>query len=139
MQAQKQVEDAILRESEKNHLDPVLVVAVIEHESQFRPHKRGTHGEIGLMQIKPKTGKWIAKRNGIPWTSDAALEDPSYNIKVGTAYLGMLKSRFHQQKLYLAAYNMGPTRVKQLVRRSEVPHRYSRQVLKQYHRLYAMN
>ncbi len=131
-----EVQDAILRESRKNHLDPLLVVAVIEHESAFSPHKRGRHGEIGLMQIKPATGAWIARNREIAWKPEG-LDDPSFNIAIGTAYLGMLKNRFHERRLYLAAYNMGPSRMKSLIRKREVPRRYSRQVLRRYRRLYA--
>lgn len=54
---------AVIEESEKQELDPIFILAVIQTESQFNPEARGHLGDSGLMQILPDTAKWIAKNN----------------------------------------------------------------------------
>lgn len=123
----------ILEEATKHELDPMFVSAVIEGESSFNPNAKGPVGEIGLMQIRPSTGKWIAKREGIKWTGKNMLKDPAMNIKLGTAYLAFLRQQFdgHGQ-LYVAAYNMGSTNVKRALKKSVWPKDYPRHVMKRY-------
>lgn len=124
---------AILVEATNHELDPMFVAAVIEGESSFNPNAKGPVGEIGLMQIRPSTGKWIAKKLKIKWTGKDMLRDPSMNIKLGTAYLAFLREQFdgHGQ-LYVAAYNMGSTNVKRALKRSVWPKDYPRHVMKRY-------
>jgi soluble lytic murein transglycosylase-like protein len=59
-----------------------LATAVIRVESNFNPMARGSHGEIGLMQIKPATARMMG------YSGDAkGLFDPETNIKYGMKYL----------------------------------------------------
>ena len=37
----------------ENHVDPMLVKAVVWRESRFNPRAHGRAGELGLMQIMP--------------------------------------------------------------------------------------
>lgn len=61
-----------------------LAHAVIRIESNYRPNARGSHGEIGLMQIKPSTARMLG------YTGSAkGLYDPETNIKYGMKYLAM--------------------------------------------------
>lgn len=104
---------AIIEESEKQGLDPVFTLAVIQTESGFNPNAKGKLGDSGLMQILPETGKWIAETNDIPWEGKKALFDPVYNIKIGTAYFATLGSDFATAPIeYLRAYNLAPTTVR---------------------------
>ncbi len=59
-----------------------LATAVIRVESNFNPMARGTHGEIGLMQIKPATARMMGYSG-----SAKGLFDPETNIKYGMKYL----------------------------------------------------
>ncbi|MFX5793561.1 transglycosylase SLT domain-containing protein, partial [Acinetobacter baumannii] len=68
-------------------------VAVIDTESSFRPNARGSHGEIGLMQLKPSTAQWIARRHGLPWWGPATLLDPAAIVRLGAAYLSDIRNR----------------------------------------------
>src|SRR5215831_6670463 len=52
----------------EHHVDPLLLLAVIEQESKFDPRASGRHGSVGLMQIKPFVARDIAKRHGIPYS-----------------------------------------------------------------------
>ncbi|WP_064694704.1 lytic transglycosylase domain-containing protein [Rhizobium aegyptiacum] len=59
-----------------------LATAVIRVESNFNPNARGSHGEIGLMQIKPATARMMGYSG-----SAKGLFDPETNIKYGMKYL----------------------------------------------------
>lgn len=124
---------AILEEATKHSFDPMFVAAVIEGESSFNPEARGPVGEIGLMQLRTSTGKWMAQRLKVKWIGSSALKDPVFNITLGTAYLAWLREKFdgHGQ-LYVAAYNMGSTNVKRALKKSVWPKDYPRHVMKRY-------
>src|SRR5690606_34240932 len=60
----------IINESLKHALDPYFVMAVISGESSFNPHAIGPVGEIGMMQIRPTTGKWMAEILKTSWRGE---------------------------------------------------------------------
>lgn len=127
------VAKTIIHEASLQGLDPYFVMAVISGESSFNPLATGPVGEIGLMQIRPSTGKWIAGINKLPWNGEKSLRDPITNIKLGVAYLGWLRNKFEGHgQLYLAAYNMGPRSVKSAVSRNIYPKDYPIHVMKRY-------
>jgi soluble lytic murein transglycosylase-like protein len=133
------IQASILKESQKYNLDPIMLLSIIKIESNFSIHKHGKHGEIGLMQIKPSTGKWIAKKNGLTWKGPKTLEDPASNIQIGAAYLSFLKDQFSsRQPLYLAAYNMGIGNVRKAIQRKVIPRDYAHRVMCEYHSYYAL-
>ena len=74
---------ALISKYAKQYDVPVaLATAVIRVESNFNPMARGTHGEIGLMQIKPATARMMGYSG-----SAKGLFDPETNIKYGMKYL----------------------------------------------------
>lgn len=96
--------DLIYKEAVKNDIDPALVAAVVHQESQFKPTAKSPVGALGLMQLMPRTGKWMGAKN---------LLDPQQNVKAGVKYLKYLQERFgDDQTLILAAYNGGEGNVK---------------------------
>lgn len=112
------VAQTIISESRKAEFDPVFILAVIQTESSFNPEARGTSGEIGLMQILPSTGAWIAKKYNIPWRGEKTLRDPIMNVKLGIRYFEHLRSEFGGTAYhYLPAYNMGPTNMRRIDRK----------------------
>ncbi len=92
---------AILAAAEaRNHVDALLLAAVVEAESQFSPHAVSPCGAVGLMQILPATGEAYGIKN---------LRDPSANVEAGSRYLQHMLERFRgRPDLALAAYNTGP-------------------------------
>ncbi len=136
----KQVLDTVLSifdEARRFGFDPYFLLAVIERESRFNPNVRGRHGEIGLMQIKPETAKWIAERYGFPWTGAQMLYDPATNIRFGAAYLDFLRRSFRSDGLlYLSAYNMGPKRTREVLRYKNRRSFYASEVVGNYIRMH---
>lgn len=124
---------AVLRASFKHRLDPVFLLGMIKTESRFNPKTVGTHGEIGLMQIMPKTAEWISKRMGIRWRGAESLQDPETNIRLATAYLSLLRKKVKTSgQDYISAYNMGPTNVRKLRKKSIEPKIYLDKVIANY-------
>jgi soluble lytic murein transglycosylase-like protein len=80
-------------------VDPVLVRAVIQVESDFNPQCVSRKGARGLMQLMPET----ARRYNV-----ASMHDPEQNIRGGVAYLRDLLTMFRGDVQHaLAAYNAG--------------------------------
>ena len=102
--------DEITEYSQKNGVDPYLVMGLIHQESYFNPNAKSVVGATGLMQLMPATGKELAGRLGIA----SRLTDPTTNIRLGTAHFKMLVSLFGgNTELAIASYNAGQGRVAQ--------------------------
>lgn len=129
---------AIIAESDKNGFDPVFVMAVIQNESGFNPEMRGSFTEIGLMQIKPTTAAWLAKKFKIKYRGEKSLNDPIQNIRLGVAFMASLRDQFESHsQLYISAYNMGARRVRQIVADDRMPKDYVQAVMKRYVAIYS--
>ncbi len=90
-------------------LDPFLVQSIMRCESSNDPNAVSDAGAIGLMQIMPDTGTWIAHKLDLDsvYTQDM-LKDPEKNIEFGCWYLHFLSGRFHKNEMQMiAAYNAG--------------------------------
>ena len=93
-------------------LKKILPLSVIRRESEFDPEVISPVGARGLMQLMPKTAKEMADKTGIVYSKDRLLSDPTYNVKLGIAYLDELSDRFDGNIILVsAAYNAGPTRL----------------------------
>ncbi len=102
----------IAQKSEEYALDPYLVSAVIRAESGFRIAAVSPKGAVGLMQIIPGTGAWIAEKLKMDDYDAEMLTDPHVNIEFGCWYLNYLYGRFSgDEDKMLAAYNAGPNKV----------------------------
>lgn len=131
------IAEAVLKESKRHSLDPLLILAVIEVESRFRPSAVSPGGARGLMQIRPFVATALAESANIEtWTGKESLDDPILNIRLGVFYLGQLKENFKDLKLALTAYNLGPAQVKnRLEERVPMSFTYAKKVLS-VHRIY---
>jgi soluble lytic murein transglycosylase len=102
-----QHEDIIRQQAREKNLDPALVAAVIYAESRFR-NQESNAGAIGLMQITPKTARYIERLSGGTTFVTSDLADPQINISYGCYYLRHLRDRYGQNEVAaLAAYNAG--------------------------------
>lgn len=98
--------------SKKYKVERETIYSIIKIESDFREGVVSHKGAVGLMQIMPPTGEWMAKSHDLPY-SEKMLLDPVYNIKIGTLYLHYLMNRYDGDiEKVLVAYNAGPSRLK---------------------------
>jgi soluble lytic murein transglycosylase len=97
--------------SEKNELNPLLVTALMRQESRFEQKIRSSAGAVGLMQVLPDTAKWIAPQIKAD-SKKIDLENPDYNIMMGTWYLVHTHEQYGDNSmLAIASYNAGPGNV----------------------------
>jgi soluble lytic murein transglycosylase len=117
------------RQARRFHIDPLMVLAVIQVESRFDPGAVSDQGAIGLMQLQSATARDLAMDLGVEWTGDELLYDPELNVELGCAYLRRLIDRFGDQDAALAAYCSGPTLVEaRLDANGRIPLAYSDRV-----------
>ena len=92
--------EKLVREAADRHrVDPALIRAVIEIESNWNAGAVSRKGAVGLMQLIPTT----AQRFGV---ND--LFSPQQNVDAGVRYLKTLLERYNGNlELALAAYNAG--------------------------------
>lgn len=95
-------------------LDPFDVAALIRQESEFNPGARSRANAYGLMQLRPATGRMVGRQQGLRAVSTRSLLNPDISIQLGTRYLRQQLDNWDGD-LYrtLAAYNAGPTRVRE--------------------------
>ena len=78
---------------EINGIDPAIVFAIIERESDFQPDVVNPFsGCVGLMQLHPSTLKWLERETGCVYNP----YDPYQNTAGGIYLLGWLMQRYDQ-------------------------------------------
>lgn len=101
-------QDLVEKYAVKYHTDSHLTAAVIKNESKFNHEVHSHRGAVGLMQIMPETGSWIAMQLNEKDFTQEKLHEPELNIRYGTWYLSFLEKEFKgNEVLVLAAYNAG--------------------------------
>ena len=91
--------------AQRRGIDPYLVAAVVREESSYYPRAISRAGARGLMQLMPATARLMAPPGD--------LDDPGFNIELGTRFLAGLMREFNDPRLAIAAYNAGPKNVRQ--------------------------
>jgi hypothetical protein len=106
--------------SRKYAISEDLVYGIIWTESRFNPRAVSPVGARGLMQLMPRTASYLA--DCIDWRGRANAFDPDFNIHAGTYYIARLLKEFNgNERLALAAYNAGPTKVRRWLASSGLP------------------
>jgi soluble lytic murein transglycosylase-like protein len=98
-----QLRDSIYAElisaaAQTHGVDPILVQALIQVESNYQPRARSHKGAMGLMQLMPATAREYRVRNAY---------DPKANVDAGVRKLKSLIDKYGVFDLALAAYNAG--------------------------------
>ncbi len=92
--------------------DPTILHAVVRQESAFDAEAISNAGARGLMQLMPETALRVARRLKMPFSKNRLTRDPTYNLRLGQAYLADMLGEYDGSLiLALAAYNAGPVRV----------------------------
>jgi len=104
--------DELCAAAEEFSLDPCLVAGLVYCESTFRPDAISRVGAVGLGQIMPETGQWLAEKLGIEDYDEEMLTDPQINLRMCCWYLRFLLDRYDgRQQEALTAYNAGQGQV----------------------------
>ncbi|MCL4523642.1 MAG: transglycosylase SLT domain-containing protein [Acidobacteria bacterium] len=102
--------DHIYKYSNKNEIDPMLVAGLIRQETIFQSDAVSNKGAVGLMQVLPKTGRQLARKEKVGYAR-ARLFAPEYNLRLGTVYFSDLIKKMGSIEAALASYNAGDDRV----------------------------
>jgi len=113
-------------------LDPLLVLAIIKVESQFKPDARSYAGAVGLMQVMPIVMREVGDEISVRKKEE--LYDPYKNLHLGIHYLTFLLQKYENDlQNALVAYNLGPSALDaRLSRKNYVPLTYYRKVMQFY-------
>ncbi|MCX5802281.1 MAG: lytic transglycosylase domain-containing protein [Proteobacteria bacterium] len=131
----KTIAQIVYEESKLYGVDYRLVLAMMKVESNFRNNMVSPRGARGLLQIKPSLAKFIAKDVGIKWGGAKTLNEPDTNIKIGVHFFSKLMEDFDNINMALHAYNMGPTRLKEILSEKNKPkNTFLNLVLKEYNK-----
>jgi hypothetical protein len=97
------IDHLVRQAANRNQVDPQLVHAIIQVESDYQPNALSSKGAMGLMQLIPATAMRFGVENPF---------DPKQNIEGGVIYLKYLLNLFGGDlSLALAAYNAGENSV----------------------------
>ena len=89
-----------------------MAISVARQETEFRDRAVSPKGAVGVMQIKPSTGREVAEGIGLTGNIGQMLRSRETNVQLGAAYLRERLNEFTgSYVLAIAAYNAGPRRV----------------------------
>jgi soluble lytic murein transglycosylase len=106
----------------RQKLESHWLFAIARQESALNPGARSPVGAMGLMQLMPATAQQTARSSGLRYRGSSDLLDPATNVQLGSQYMRRMLDDFGQNRiLAAAAYNAGPGRVRQWLRRLPGP------------------
>ena len=104
----------IKKAATQSALDQSLVFGLIRQESRFWAEAVSSAGALGLMQVMPATGKWIATQMKATDYRPSQLADVGVNTGFGAFYLRtVLDQMGGSEPMAAASYNAGPGRARQ--------------------------
>jgi soluble lytic murein transglycosylase len=103
----------VFREYAKSHgVDESWVLGLVRQESRFNNTARSGAGAAGLMQVMPRTAKFVAHRIGLRNYRAKSVTDIETNVTLGTGYMKLVMEQLGHPVLASAAYNAGPSRAR---------------------------
>jgi soluble lytic murein transglycosylase len=99
-------------------VEPAVVYSIARQESAFNPKDVSSANALGLMQVTPEAGRYVAKKFNVTFDQARLLNDNVYNMQIGSAELGdNIASYNGSYILAFAGYNAGRGRVHEWVTR----------------------
>jgi soluble lytic murein transglycosylase len=93
-----------------------MIHAITRQESQFDQTIASSANAQGLMQLLPTTAAEQAGKIGMAASTARLIEDPIYNVTLGSSFFARLKDNFGgSHVLAVAAYNAGPGNVRKFL------------------------
>ncbi len=104
--------EPVMQNAKRNDIDASWIYGIIRRESAFAEDIKSHVGATGLMQLMPKTAKYMSQKISSKNVSYKKLTQAKNNIELGSAYLSYLSQKYSGNKvLATASYNAGPNRV----------------------------
>ena len=124
----KELQNHIYRLCNKNNNMYLLMIAIMEQESSFKPNSVSADGrDFGLFQIRDVNFSWLKKELNI---KDCI--EPFNNSKCAVHMVKKLIDKYERYNLVLMAYNMGEYGAKNKWKQGIYSSRYSRAVMAKY-------
>jgi soluble lytic murein transglycosylase len=99
-------------------VEPAVVYSIARQESGFSAKAVSSAQALGLMQVTPETGRYIAKKFNVAYDQSRLLNDRVYNVQIGAAEIAEDIGRHDgSYVLAFAGYNAGRGRVKEWIER----------------------
>ena len=93
-----------------------VVYAIARQESTFNPKTVSSARAMGLMQVTPAAGRYVAQKFRAPFDEHRLLSDQIYNVQLGAAELGDLLQDYRGSYiLTFVGYNAGRGRVREWI------------------------
>ena len=103
----------VFREYAQAHgVDEAWLLGIVRQESRFVRDARSGAGARGLMQILPKTARWLARGIRHKRLQVRQVSDVDTNVTLGARYLRIVQNELEHPVLVCAAYNAGPKRAR---------------------------
>jgi len=93
-------------------LDEAWVLGLVRQESRFITDARSAAGAAGLMQVMPRTARFVAQKIGLRNYLRKGVTEVETNVTLGTGYLRLVLDQLGHPLLASAAYNAGPARAR---------------------------
>src|ERR687887_253906 len=93
-------------------LDVAWVLGLVRQESRFVSDARSNAGAEGLMQVMPRTARFVAQKIGLRNYLHKGVSEVETNVTLGTGYLRLVLDQLGHPVLASAAYNAGPSRAR---------------------------
>jgi soluble lytic murein transglycosylase len=104
--------DVFRQYAKTQDLDEAWVLGLVRQESRFITEARSGVGAAGLMQLMPRTAKYVAAKIGLRSYQPQRVTEVKTNINLGTGYMKMVLEQLGHPVLASAAYNAGPGRAR---------------------------
>lgn len=105
-------QDVFTEYAKSNGLDEAWVLGLARQESRFLVDARSAAGAAGLMQLMPRTAKFVASKIGMRRYRHRDVTQVETNVHLGSKYMKLVLDQLGHPVLASTAYNAGPSRAR---------------------------
>jgi soluble lytic murein transglycosylase len=103
----------VFSEYASNHgLDEAWMLGLARQESRFIADARSAAGAAGLMQLMPRTARFVASKIGMRRFHHRDVTKVETNVRLGSRYMKLILDQLGHPVLASTAYNAGPSRAR---------------------------
>ncbi len=105
-------QDVFTEYARSHGLDEAWVLGLARQESRFIVDARSSAGAAGLMQLMPRTAKFVASKIGMRRFHHRDVTKVETNVNLGSKYMKLVLDQLGHPVLASTAYNAGPSRAR---------------------------